>query len=167
MEFDPTIKNSKVKIQHGVVSRSAAQTRTWGKKLGRLLNGGEIIGLTGELGSGKTCFSRGIAEGLEVGAEAWVRSPTFTLINEYDGRLPMYHIDLYRIGNAGELAELNLREYFFSGGVSVVEWFEHLPAGEADEWLEIAFEHGKGNERRLTFAAHGGQYEELVEKVKA
>ena len=145
-----------------VVSRSAVQTRNWGKRLGRLMQGGEIVGLTGELGSGKTCFARGVAEGLDVGKEAWIRSPTFTLINEYDGRLPMYHIDLYRIGNARELEELNLREYLFSGGVSVVEWFEHLPEREVDEWLQVNFEHGSGNQRSLTFTAHGRQYKEIV-----
>jgi tRNA threonylcarbamoyladenosine biosynthesis protein TsaE len=145
-----------------VVSRSPAQTRILGRKLGKLLQGGEIVGLTGELGSGKTCFARGVAEGLDVGKEAWIRSPTFTLINEYNGRLPMYHIDLYRIGNARELEELNLREYLFSDGVSVVEWFEHLPEREVDEWLQVNFEHGSGNQRSLTFTAHGRQYKEIV-----
>jgi len=145
-----------------VVSRSPAQTRILGRKLGKLLQGGEIVGLTCELGSGKTCFARGVAEGLDVGKEAWIRSPTFTLINEYNGRLPMYHIDLYRIGNARELEELNLREYLFSDGVSVVEWFEHLPEREVDEWLQVNFEHGSGNQRSLTFTAHGRQYKEIV-----
>lgn len=148
------------------LSSSEIQTRNWGKRLGKLLRGGEIVGLTGELGSGKTCFARGVAEGLDVGKEAWIRSPTFTLINEYDGRLPMYHIDLYRIGNARELEELNLREYLFSGGVSVVEWFEHLPEREVDEWLEVSFAYADGNARRLTFTAHGGQYKEIIEALR-
>jgi tRNA threonylcarbamoyladenosine biosynthesis protein TsaE len=168
--MDSKIQHSTFKIQHSfafaTISHSTAQTRNWGKRLGRLLTGGEIIGLTGELGSGKTCFARGVAEGLDVGKEAWIRSPTFTLINEYDGRLPMYHIDLYRIGNARELEELNLREYLFSGGVSVVEWFEHLPAGEVDEWLQVDFEHSGQRERRLTFTACGKQYEELLQGLK-
>jgi tRNA threonylcarbamoyladenosine biosynthesis protein TsaE len=77
-----------------VVSKSARQTMSWGKKLGKLIQGGEIIGLVGELGAGKTCFVRGFAEGIGVGKDAWVRSPTFTLINEYNGRLPVYHIGL-------------------------------------------------------------------------
>jgi tRNA threonylcarbamoyladenosine biosynthesis protein TsaE len=166
MEPDPKIQNSKLNIQHCVTSRSAAQTRAWGKKLGRLLTGGEIIGLTGELGSGKTCFTRGLAEGAGVGKEAWIRSPTFTLINEYDGRRPMYHIDLYRIENSAAMEELNLREYLFSGGISVIEWFEHLPREEADEWLQIDFEHAGLSERRLTFTAHGQLYEELLKGLK-
>jgi len=166
MKSDPTIQHSTLKIQHCVSSRSAAQTRAWGKKLGRLLKGGEIVGLTGELGSGKTCFARGVAEGAGVGKEAWIRSPTFTLINEYDGRLPVYHIDLYRIGNASELEELNLREYLFSDGASVVEWFQHLPAGEIDEWLQIDFIHAGGSRRDLTFTAHGRQYEDIVKTLE-
>ncbi len=148
------------------LTRSAEATRNWGKRLGKLLKGGEIIGLTGELGSGKTCFARGLAEGLGVAKGAWIRSPTFTLINEYDGRVPVYHIDLYRIGRARELEELNLREYLFSDGVSAIEWFDKLPEGEVDEWLAIKFEHGRGNQRSLTFSAHGAQYDDMLEKLK-
>ena len=134
--------------------------------MGKLMRGGEIIGLTGELGSGKTCFVRGMAEGLEVGKEAWIRSPSFTLINEYDGRLPLYHIDLYRVGSRKEMEELNLREYLFSDGVSVVEWFEHLPEDEVDEWLQVSFAHANGNQRGLTFSARGKQYEEIIQRLR-
>lgn len=133
--------------------------------MGRLLKGGEIIGLVGELGSGKTTFVRGLAEGLEVSAEAWIRSPSFTLINEYEGRLPIYHIDLYRIGSAGDLAELSLREYLFSDGVSVIEWFEHLPAAEVEEYLHVAFAYANGNRRKLTFTAYGERYEEIIKQL--
>jgi len=169
MKADPKIQNSKFKIQHSAalttVSRSADQTRSWGRKLGKLLRGGEIIGLTGELGSGKTCFVRGMAEGLEVGKEAWIRSPTFTLINEYHGRMPLYHIDLYRVENRRELEELNLLEYLFADGVSAVEWFERLPAREIEEYLHVGFAHASGNRRKLTFTAHGERYELLVKQL--
>jgi len=146
-----------------IVCRSAAQTRALGKKLGRMVRGGEIVGLTGDLGSGKTCFVRGVAEGAGVGKEAWIRSPTFTLINEYDGRVPVYHVDLYRIGGAQELEELNLREYLYGDGVSLIEWFERMPPGEVDEWLGIHFEHGGENERSVTIEAHGGRYGEFLQ----
>ena len=148
------------------VSRSPAETRKWGKKLGTLLSGGEIVGLVGELGSGKSCFVRGLAEGVEIGPEAWIRSPSFTLINEYQGRLPVYHIDLYRVSDRSEMEELNLREYLFSEGVSVIEWFEHLPAGEAREYLHIAFAYAGGSKRRLTFTGHGERYEKIVEGLR-
>ncbi|MFQ5850334.1 MAG: tRNA (adenosine(37)-N6)-threonylcarbamoyltransferase complex ATPase subunit type 1 TsaE [Candidatus Binatia bacterium] len=147
------------------LSRCSFQTRSWGRRLGKLLSGGEVIGLTGELGSGKTCFVRGLAEGVEVDNHAWVRSPSFTLINEYDGRLPLFHIDLFRISSAGEFKELNLREYLFSGGVSVIEWFDHLPEEEVEEYLHVAFDHVNGSKRRLTFTAHGLSYERVVEQL--
>jgi tRNA threonylcarbamoyladenosine biosynthesis protein TsaE len=149
-----------------VVSRSARQTTSWGRKFGRLVQGGEIIGLVGELGAGKTSFVRGFAAGAGVGKDAWVRSPTFTLINEYQGRLPVYHIDLYRIGKAGELDELNLREYLYSEGVSLIEWFDFLPATEVDEFLEIRISHTGRATRELTFAARGERYEKLIEKLR-
>lgn len=148
------------------LTRSAQETQNWGKKLGKLLKGGEIIGLSGELGSGKTRFVRGMAEGLDVGREAWIRSPSFTLINEYEGRLPVYHIDLYRLADAEEIEQLNLREYLFSDGASVIEWFEHLTPGEVEEYLHVAFHYASGSRRRLTFTAHGRRYEELVEGLK-
>ncbi len=133
--------------------------------MGNLLTGGETIGLTGELGSGKTCFVRGLAEGVEVDQRAWVRSPSFTLVNEYDGRLPLYHIDLYRISSAREVEELNLREYLFSDEVSVIEWFDRLPEGEVEEFLHIAFNHEDKNRRRLTFTGHGRLYEGIVDRL--
>lgn len=148
------------------ISRSVAQTKRLGNKLGKLLQGGEIIGLVGELGAGKTCFVRGLAEGLEVDQKAWIRSPTFTLINEYHGRLPIYHIDLYRIDDRADLDSLNLRDYLYDDGVSLIEWFERLPAAEVDEYLQITIIHGTGREREIRLAAHGERYGRIVEEFK-
>jgi tRNA threonylcarbamoyladenosine biosynthesis protein TsaE len=152
-----------------VASDSAQQTKNWGKRMGKLLEGGEILGLIGELGAGKTCFVRGLAEGLAVSREAWIRSPTFTLINEYHGRLPLYHIDLYRLGDRQEMEGLGLRDYLYADGVSVIEWFDHLPADEVEEYLELTLEYadGDGNGRQLKFTAHGERYEKLLEKFKS
>jgi tRNA threonylcarbamoyladenosine biosynthesis protein TsaE len=149
-----------------VLTRSARQTMSWGAKLGKFLQGGEIIALIGELGTGKTCFVRGVTQGLEVGRDAWIRSPTFTLINEYHGRLPVYHIDLYRVETRSQLEGLNLREYLYSDGVSLIEWFEHLPAGEVDEHLELRIAYANGAKRELTFTAHGGRYEKIIEGLR-
>jgi len=149
-----------------VLTRSPRQTMNWGSRLGRLLKGGEIIALIGELGSGKTRFVRGVTQGLEVGKEAWIRSPTFTLINEYHGRLPVYHIDLYRVESRAQLEGLNLREYLYADGVSLIEWFEHLPADEVDEFLEVRVAYVDGNRRQLTFSPHGRRYEEIVEGLR-
>lgn len=149
-----------------VLSQSAAQTRRWGRRLGKILRGGEILGLSGELGSGKTCFVRGLAEGMGVAKESWVRSPSFTLINEYEGRVPLIHVDLFRVAAGQEMKELHLEEYFFDKVVSVVEWFDRLPADEVDEHLAVAFEHGGGSRRKLTFTGHGLPYEEIVERLR-
>ncbi len=148
------------------VSQSSRQTMNWGRRLGKLVQGGDIIGLVGELGAGKTAFVRGFAEGIQVGKEVWVRSPTFTLINEYSGRLPVYHIDLYRIGKREELDNLNLRDYLYGEGVSLIEWFDYLPAAEVDAYLEIKLEHRGGAKRQLTFVAHGERYERVIESLK-
>ena len=134
--------------------------------LGRLLSGGDIIGLIGELGVGKTCFVRGVAAGLEVNKNAWIRSPSFTLINEYEGRLPIYHIDLYRISSRAQTEGLNLREYLYGDGVTLVEWFEHLPAEEVGEYLELRMTHAGGHRRKLNFIAHGERYERLLAEFK-
>lgn len=149
-----------------VISRSAEHTRRLGARLGKLLQGGEIIGLVGELGTGKTLFVRGLTEGLEVSRETWIRSPTFTLVNEYQGRLPIYHIDLYRIERTGELEELNLREYLYSNGVSLIEWFEYFPAGEVEDHLEVELAYREGSKRQLTFLPHGAHYEDLVKALQ-
>jgi len=149
-----------------VVSNSSRATMGFGKSLGKLVQGGEIIGLVGELGAGKTCFVRGFAAGAGVGRKAWVRSPTFTLINEYQGRLPVYHIDLYRIGRQDEIEALNLREYLYADGVSLIEWFEYLPAVEVDDYLQVSIAHAGGAKREITFTAHGERYEQIVRKLE-
>jgi tRNA threonylcarbamoyladenosine biosynthesis protein TsaE len=149
-----------------VVTHSARQTKSWGKRLAQFLKGGEIIGLNGELGAGKTCFVRGVAKGLGAGENAWIRSPTFTLINEYHGRLPVYHIDLYRVSGHAQQEALDLREYLYSDGVCLVEWFEYLPATEAEEFLGVSFAHAGGNRRTLRFAAHGERYENILRGLK-
>ena len=150
-----------------VVSHSERQTKSWGKKLARLLKRGDIVGLTGELGTGKTCFVRGVAQGLGVPDNAWVRSPTFTLINEYDGRVPVYHIDLYRVSSHAQQENLNLREYLHGDGVSLVEWFEYLPGDATEEFLEVSLGHDDTKRRTLMFAAHGERYEGVVEALRS
>jgi len=149
-----------------VLSTSARTTMSLGRSLAKLVTGGEIIGLRGELGTGKTTFVRGFCEGIEVSQKAWVRSPTFTLINEYQGRLPVYHIDLYRIARAEEIAALNLREYLYADGVSLIEWIERLPADEFDEYIEVSLAHRSEAKRQLTFTAHGERYEAMLEQLK-
>lgn len=141
------------------VSNSEEQTEAFAAALGRELPAGSLLALGGDLGSGKTCFVRGLAEGLGI-APGRVRSPSFTLINEYSGgRLPLYHIDLYRVG-AGDVDTLALREYLDGDGVCAVEWFERL--GERTPHLAVHFTFVAETTRRLVAAAQGGRYDEIL-----
>ncbi|MCU0559011.1 MAG: tRNA (adenosine(37)-N6)-threonylcarbamoyltransferase complex ATPase subunit type 1 TsaE [Desulfobacterales bacterium] len=136
---------------------SAAETRAVGARCGRLLAAPAALFLSGDLGSGKTVFVQGLARGLGV-PETWVvASPTFTLVNEYPGRLRLFHIDLYRLVDGGAaVAELGLDEILDGPGVVAVEWAEKLPPGEARGRLEIRFALGAGeNERTLDLTAYG------------
>ena len=151
----------------GIVLRLSMQseerTRAFGIHLARALCGGELIGLSGELGAGKTCLVRGIAEGLGIASHK-VRSPTFTLVNEYSGgRLPLYHIDLYRLV-ATDVDRMALREYLYGDGVCVVEWFERL--GEDVQHLHLELTFVGENERLLVARSHGGRYGELLNQLK-
>ena len=110
-------------------SGSSRETKAWGRRLASILQGGELLALEGDLGVGKTCFIKGIARGLSM-REEQILSPTFTMIQEHSGRLPLYHIDLYRLETV-ELDDMGLREYLFSDAIAAVEWFERLrDAGE-------------------------------------
>lgn len=105
-----------------LVSSSPAQTHLLGSHIGSLAERGDTVLLTGELGTGKTCLIQGIAEGLGVKERAF--SPSFVIVREYHGRMPLYHIDLYRLDTLDELADLGLDEYIGAGGVTAVEWAE-------------------------------------------
>jgi tRNA threonylcarbamoyladenosine biosynthesis protein TsaE len=107
-----------------VVTRSAEETEAAGEQLGRTLGPGDVVALTGELGAGKTCFIQGLARGLGVATRP--TSPTFVLINEYRGRLPVHHVDAYRTRSLAELEDLGLSELFDGEGVTVVEWADRL-----------------------------------------
>lgn len=138
-----------------ITTRGEEETRAAGRRLAAALRGGERIALAGELGAGKTCFVRGLAEGLGIPSEE-VRSPSFPILIPHEhGRLPLYHIDLFRLP-AGDVDALALREYLFGDGVCAVEWPERLDES-LGEHLEIRFEFVPSG-RRLVAIAHGSRY---------
>lgn len=102
-------------------TESPRQTISLGKKMGKSLTGGEILCLQGALGTGKTHFVKGLAMGLDISPQS-IQSPTYTLIKEYDGRLPLYHFDCYRMETVGEALEIGAEEYFYGSGVCAIEW---------------------------------------------
>ncbi len=111
-----------------------SETEALGERLGSLFRPGDVIALNGDLGAGKTCLVRGIARAL--GASDTVNSPTFTLINHYQGRLPIYHIDLYRLEGLLEMEDLDLEDYFFGSGICLVEWAHKMePLLPASHWV--------------------------------
>jgi tRNA threonylcarbamoyladenosine biosynthesis protein TsaE len=145
-----------------VITHSAGETRDFARNMSKMLQPGDIISLSGDLGAGKTVFTKGLAEGL--GIKEPVTSPTFTIIKEYtEGRLPLYHFDVYRLGHPDELAELGVDEYFFSTGVSVVEWGNRVASLLPEEHLVIKIERMVDEDlRRIEIEPFGSKWTERV-----
>src|SRR5216684_620330 len=156
-------------VGEGVVfvieSTSTRETKMWGRRLGSMLEGGELLALSGDLGTGKTCFVKGLARGLSL-REEQILSPTFSMIQEHRGRLPLYHIDLYRL-EAVALDDLGLRDYLFSEGVAAVEWFDRLREGERITHLAIRLAFAGANRRTIDFAAIGEPHSRLLDRLKS
>lgn len=108
------------------ISKSVKETLHLGEKLAKCFKKGDFVALIGDLGSGKTVLTKGIAKGLGVKSARYVNSPTFVIIKEYKGRLPLYHFDLYRLDHPGLLDAENFEEYFYGDGVTVVEWADKI-----------------------------------------
>ena len=147
-----------------IESRSARETKTWGRRLASLLTGGELLGLVGDLGAGKTCFVKGLARGLSLDEER-ILSPSFTMIQEHRGRLPLYHIDLYRLEQT-HLDDLGLREYLFSEGVAAVEWFERLREAPMLDCLSIHIGYAGANARLIELTSEARRYQDLIELLR-
>ena len=131
-----------------ILSNGPDQTRNVGRLIGESAQAGDVFLLTGPLGAGKTCLTQGIAEGL--GVQGYVRSPTFVLTTQYEGRLRLYHLDLYRIDAPLEAWDLGLDEQLFGEGVCVVEWADRSPDIFPEESLWVSLDHvGRGDQRSL------------------
>jgi tRNA threonylcarbamoyladenosine biosynthesis protein TsaE len=140
---------------------SAADTQAIAERLGRLLERGDVLALVGPLGAGKTTFVQGLARGVGVPSDRHVASPTFALVNEHPGRVPLVHADLYRIEDARELAELGLTDAFDRAAVAI-EWLDRFPDAAPADRLGIAIAFAPGDARTLTFTPTGRRAEALV-----
>ena len=120
--------------------------------------------LDGALGSGKTCLTRGIAQGLNVPKGLYVTSPSYSLINEYPGRLLLFHVDLYRVQDVGELEELGLDEIMAGDGIAVIEWADRLVGQLPKERLAVSMSILNDRTRALQFTGYGSQAVDLLEK---
>ncbi len=145
---------------------TANQEQTWqiGEMLGARLDAGDSVCLYGDLGAGKTSFSYGIAMGLEV-EEQYITSPTFTFVNEYHGRVPFYHIDLYRLTDPDELENIGFEEYLDSDGVTVIEWAERAEDELPAECLSVYLSYVNDHSREIGFLAEGERYQKLLDEL--
>lgn len=139
-----------------VVTRSPAGTRTLGRAVGSCLGPGAVLALSGDLGSGKTVFVQGLARGLAVPEEYYVTSPTYTLVHEYPGRCPLFHIDLYRLEGGADLDDLGLPDLLGGEGVVAVEWAERLDrTALPTAYVSVRIETGPDDERTVRFTPCG------------
>ncbi|KQC11329.1 MAG: tRNA threonylcarbamoyladenosine biosynthesis protein TsaE [Smithella sp. SDB] len=145
-----------------IISESATQTEELASFIGKTLREGDVLALSGELGSGKTCFTSGLARGLGVSNQYRITSPTFTLINEYPARCKLYHFDLYRLNSYSEFEDLGCEEYFYARGVVVIEWAEKIIQILPDDAFFISFEYIDENRRKIIIQGLKNRLKELA-----
>ncbi len=150
-----------------ISSKNTAETIRIGRDIGGLLRPGDVVALVGELGAGKTQFIKGLAEGAGVGKSTYVSSPSFTLINEYPGRVPFYHVDLFRLEQEKEAEELGLEDYFQGGGITAVEWADKILSLLPKEMLLIHIAYTGKNTRSLEITGRGRRYLNLVDQIQS
>ncbi|MEW6007609.1 MAG: tRNA (adenosine(37)-N6)-threonylcarbamoyltransferase complex ATPase subunit type 1 TsaE [bacterium] len=143
-----------------VITHSPSETKNLGERLSLLLTKGDVLSLIGELGSGKTTFIQGIASGLSISEP--VNSPSFSLLNIYKGKIPLYHFDLYRIK---EDEDIGFDDFLVLGGVCVIEWGEKAVSFLPEQYLKISLSHIDENSRRFLFIPKGKHFIELVNKL--
>ena len=142
-------------------SQNEDELMSFGRRLGNLLVAQDVVVLSGDLGAGKTTLTKGIAQGLDI--KQMIKSPTYTIVREYDGRLPLYHLDVYRIGEDPD--SIDLDDFLFGEGVTVIEWGELLLASLPQDYLKIKIL--KENDgRRLVFEATGERSQGLLQQIE-
>ena len=146
-------------------TESSQETQKLGYEIGQLCEPSDLILLTGELGAGKTCLTQGICRG--VGFDGFASSPSFVLVREYAGSIPIYHIDLYRLDDMEEVIELGLEDYINSEGLCVIEWADRAQAYFPANHLRINIKHISLNERSFELSATGQRYIRFLEKIRS
>lgn len=148
-----------------LILSSPEETESFGCGIGRLLRGGEVLALIGELGAGKTALVRGIVAGLGIQAES-VTSPTYLIVHEYQGRLPLIHIDLYRLQRAQETESIGLSDYLTGDAVVAIEWADRFPHLLPEDRLEVRFFHRTRTTRRARVEARGSRSRSLLARIR-
>ncbi|OEU84705.1 MAG: tRNA (N6-adenosine(37)-N6)-threonylcarbamoyltransferase complex ATPase TsaE [Desulfobacterales bacterium S5133MH4] len=153
--------------EHQIVSSSPEETLRIGTVLGQYLTSGSIIALNGELGSGKTCLTQGIARGLKVPEGFYVTSPSYSIINEYPGRLALFHVDLYRVEDVNEIEQIGLNEIIGVDGVTVIEWADKITHILPNERLDLSISILDDQTRNLHLRGYGHRAVTVIEKYLA
>ena len=138
------------------VSHSAEETERFGEALAQELRAGDVLAFTGSLGMGKTAFTRGLARGL--GCRGRVTSPTFTSVNEYEGKTPLFHFDMYRLGSSDELFDIGWDDYLARGGVCAVEWSERVSDALPGDTIFVDIARGEEGENTRVITVTGGRF---------
>jgi tRNA threonylcarbamoyladenosine biosynthesis protein TsaE len=149
-----------------IVSESAEQTFRIGFDVGRKARHGDTFALSGELGAGKTCFTGGLARGLDVDEEYAITSPTFTLINEYPGRCRLCHFDVYRLNHPDELDDLGFEEFVSGSDVVVIEWAEKIVSALPMDTIRIRFVYVDENKRKITISGPQKRVQDIVQDIQ-
>jgi len=157
---------SMVTKEHTIMTHSVDETRILGQKIGTLINQPLVIALIGDLGSGKTAFVQGLAKGLQVPDGYYITSPTFTLVNEYPGRCPLVHVDLYRLERINDLEDIGLDEMLHGQAVIAIEWADKLLDGLPADRLTVTMEIVEDNSRTLSLDGTGHDGVDLIKALE-
>jgi tRNA threonylcarbamoyladenosine biosynthesis protein TsaE len=161
-----SVTSSRDKYIVTLVTRSPIETELLGRRLGSALKKGAFLALYGDLGGGKTCFTRGIVAAAAPESLHLVASPTFAIMNEYPGIVPVYHFDFYRLSSGHEIAELGFDDFFDGDGICIAEWAERLGEMLPREHIKVHFEHAGNDERRITVTASSHDLLTLLEQLE-
>ena len=142
-------------------ANSAEETEELGLRIGKLLVGGEVIAMIGDLGAGKTTMTKSLAKGLLI--DEHITSPTFTIVNEYEGRLKLFHFDVYRIGDIEEMYDLGFEEYIYSGGVCIIEWSNLIEEILPKDRINIEILYLDDDKREIIISGSGEKFDNLIE----
>lgn len=147
-----------------IITSSPEETMSIAESLAKVLFPGDLVALTGELGAGKTVFVKGLAKGLGVFEYKYVNSPSFVVVKEYEGKIPLYHFDVYRLDKRSFCETMDYERYFYSDGVSAVEWADRITGALPEEYFEVSMAYGQSDERVIRFNAFGSRPERSIKE---
>jgi tRNA threonylcarbamoyladenosine biosynthesis protein TsaE len=147
------------------ITRSVDATRMLGQRIGHLIKTGLVIALTGDLGSGKTALVQGLAKGLNVPTKYYITSPTYTLVNQYPGRMPLYHVDLYRVDTLADAADIGLEELLADEAVVAIEWADRLAFAPRHAHLAIDLAHASEHSRRIVITSRHALGDAIMDEL--